>query len=211
MSSSISITRLLSGVKKADEEAVCAFFARCYGRVAAIGRRKLVGKPQRAFDADDVANSAFREFLGRAAAGRFRKLENREDVWQILTLLVGDKISKYLRTGGAQKRGGGVPDVTIEHVQHAIRDLADVALEVQLADAKCVFLRTLPSDDHRRVFELLEEGHTQAEIAETLGVSLRSVARRLDVIRSILPRVLGITEPARTAQKVHEESHGADR
>ena len=39
-------------------------------RVAAIALKNLVGTPRRAFDEDDVANSAFREFLSRAAAGK---------------------------------------------------------------------------------------------------------------------------------------------
>jgi hypothetical protein len=100
-----SITRQLPGVKQADHAAISALFARCYGRVIRIAQRMLRGKPQRGFDEEDLAISAFREFLDRAAKREFRQLENREDVWQILALLVVDKVRDRLRGERAKKRG----------------------------------------------------------------------------------------------------------
>src|SRR5437870_1896811 len=104
MSTSHAITRLLLGVKQAENDAVRALFDRCYRQVVQIAQRKL--PKHRGFDEDDVANSAFREFLDRAAAGSFPRLENREDVWQILTMLVVDKVIERLRHELAKKRGG---------------------------------------------------------------------------------------------------------
>jgi len=97
--------------------------------VAEIGLKKLGVSPRCGFDEDDLANSAFREFLDRAAAGEFRKLEDREDVWQILTLLVGDKIGDRFRHEHRQKRGGGEPNVPLEEVAEAVSKLDDPALE----------------------------------------------------------------------------------
>jgi RNA polymerase sigma factor (sigma-70 family) len=182
-------------VKRADRDVVYALFGRCYSRVAEIGRRKLGGMPRRGFDEDDVANSAFREFLGRAAEGSFKKLENREDVWQVLTLLVGDKIGDRLRHERRKKRGGGEPDVPLEGVAEAISQLDDPAVEAEINDARRIFLAELPSDDHRKVVELLAEGRTHEEIAKTLNLSVRTVDRRVEDVRVALPRILGINAP----------------
>jgi RNA polymerase sigma factor (sigma-70 family) len=191
MASMHSITRLLSGVKRQDKAAVQALFVKCYERLAKIGRRKLAGKPSRGFDEDDVVNSAFCEFLNRAAGGTFKKLENREDVWQILTLLVGDKVGDRLRHERRKKRGGGETDVALEEVAEAISKLDDPSLEAEIDDA----LAKLPSDDHRRVVELLAEGRTHEEIAEALKVSVRTVDRRAEDVRLAILRILGIDGP----------------
>jgi RNA polymerase sigma factor (sigma-70 family) len=195
MSSLHSITRLLSRIKRQDTAAVAALFAKCYGRVTVIACGKLAGKPQRGFDADDVANSAFHEFLSRATDGTFKKLENREDVWQVLTLLVADKIRGHLRHERRKKRGGGKPDVVLEDVAEAVSKLDDPSLEAEIRDAKATFLAKLPSDEHRRVVELLAEGRTHEEIAAALNLSVRTVDRRVEDVRVALPRILGIDAP----------------
>ena len=183
-----SITALLPGVKRANPKAVQALFDRLYNRIARISLKKL-GGPRRRFDEDDVANSAFREFLGRAAAGDFKKLENREDVWQLLTLIVGDKVSERLQHEGRKKRGGSRPEVSLEEVEEALSD--DPSLEAEVRDAKEFLLANLPRDEHRRVFELLEEGRTHEEIAKLLNLSVRTVDRRIEDIR-VAARQIGI-------------------
>jgi DNA-directed RNA polymerase specialized sigma24 family protein len=189
MSTGHTITALLSGVKQADNDAAHALFGKCYDRVVAISLKKLGNMPRRGFDEDDVANSAFHEFLSRAAAGGFKKLENREDVWQVLTLLVGDKIGDRLRHEGRMKRGGGEPGVPLVDVAEVVSKLDDPALEAEINDAKRVFLANLPSDDHRRVVELMAEGRTHEDIANTLNLSLRTVDRRVEDIRMDSPMI----------------------
>jgi RNA polymerase sigma factor (sigma-70 family) len=195
MSTWHSITALLSGVKRADRHAAHALFEKCYARVAAISLKKLGNRPRRGIDEDDVANSAFREFLSRATDAGFKKLENREDVWQVLTLLVGDKIGDRIRHEGRMKRGGGKLGVPLEDVAEAVSKLDDPSLEAEVNDAKRVFLAKLPSDDHRRVVELLAEELTYEEIAKILNLSVRTVDRRVEDIRLALPRILGIAAP----------------
>jgi RNA polymerase sigma factor (sigma-70 family) len=215
MSTGHSITALLSGVKGADRDAVDALFNRFYDRIAAISLKKLGGAPRRRFDQDDVANSAFREFLSRAAAGNFKKLENREDVWQVLTLLVGDKISDRLRHDGRKKRGRGEPDVPLQDVAEAFSKVDDPSLEAEFNDAMQFLLAKLPNEDHRRVVELLLEERTHEEIAKMLNLSVRTVDRRIEDIRVALLSVLGIDAPKkkssgqRFGQEEASDEHGA--
>jgi RNA polymerase sigma factor (sigma-70 family) len=228
MSTNHSITRLLAGVKEADEEAVHALFLKCYSRVADIGRRKLVNRPTRGFDEDDVANSAFIKLLKDAKRGKFEmKLENREDFWQIVTVLVADNIAKRLRSqrakkrGGegcstesaasstsltserAKKKGGRAAAVSLDEIPEEMGKLDDPTLETEIADAKTVFLSKLPSDEHRQVVELMSAGLTQEQIAAELDLSVRTIARRLDDIGAALPRILDVPDPRLNLREKH--------
>ena len=117
MSRNHSITRLLPGVKQADEDAVRELFDRCYSRVVRLAKRKLRDKSYGGFNEEDPALAAFHTFLDRAATGKYKQLECREDVWQLLALLLGSKIKDRLRHERAKKRGGGKPDLTIDDLQ----------------------------------------------------------------------------------------------
>ena len=211
MSTGHSITALLSGVKRADRAAVHALFEKTYSRVVAIGLKKLGGIRQRGLDQDDVANSAFREFLNRAAEGRFKKLENREDVWQVLALLVGDKIGDGLRHEGRMKRGAGESCMPLEDVTEVVSKLDDPSLEAEINDAKRVFLEKLPSGDHRRVVELLADGRTHEEIADTLNLSVRTVDRRAEDIRLALLKIFGGRSPEKEIQWTTAEPRGGTK
>ena len=163
---------------------------------------------------DDVANSAFREFLNRGAEGRFKKLENREDVWQVLALLVGDKIGDGLRHEGRMKRGAGESCMPLEDVTEVVSKLDDPSLEAEINDAKRVFLEKLPSGDHRRVVELLAEtGGRAEEIADTLNldiVSARLIAE-LRIFASALLKILGSRSPEKEIQWTTAERRGGTK
>lgn len=196
MSTGHSITAMLSRVKQADRDAVSDLFAKCYPRVAAIGLKKLGGKNHRGFDEDDVANSAFRDFLARARSGKFKKLETSDDVWQILTLLVVDKINERRRHEWRKKRGGGEPDVSLELVSERVSKCDDAGLEADFEDALNVFLEELPSADHRKIVDLLiKKGLTHEQIAKHLELSVRTVHRRFEDIRVVWSRIFGGDAP----------------
>ena len=193
MSHNHSITRLLPGVKQADEAAVRELFDRCYSRVVRLAKRKLRDKSYGGFNEEDPALAAFHTFLDRAATGKYKQLECREDVWQLLALLLGSKIKDRLRHERAKKRGGGKPDLTIDDLQQEICNLSDPALLAECNDVKNRIFAELEDNEYRRVLELLEDGLTRKQIADELVVSLSTIDRRLRVIRNVILR-LGILD-----------------
>jgi hypothetical protein len=81
-------------------------------------------------DEEDVMVSVFDRFFRAANEERFARLEDRDDLWQILLVLTDRKVADQYRQSLAQKRGGGgvvneadVPELNLAQ----IRELADTA------------------------------------------------------------------------------------
>src|SRR4051812_41442059 len=60
-------------------------------RPAAPARKKPRALPRRAADEEDVALSAFDSFCRGAEQGRFPRLDDRGDLWQVLVLITARK------------------------------------------------------------------------------------------------------------------------
>lgn len=59
-------------------------------------------------DGEDVALSAFDGFVRGVEAGKFPKLEDRDDLWRVLLMMAANKARNAVRDEGRAKRGGGV-------------------------------------------------------------------------------------------------------
>ena len=149
--------------------------------------------PRRAVDEEDVAVTAFEAFLRGTREGRFSKLETREDLWQVLAMLTERKAIGVLRRELADKRGGG--QVRGESVfEKMIMDssgaigIADVAapnpatLELFAGEVR-EMLDGLGDELLRQIAILKLEGYTNPEVALRLNIALRSVERKLQLIR----------------------------
>src|SRR5262249_56512682 len=77
-------------------------------RLVAFARGKLHGVSRRAADEEDVALSAFHSFC--RAAQRFPRLNDRDDLWQVLVMLTARKAFQERRGQQALKRGGTASD-----------------------------------------------------------------------------------------------------
>src|SRR5262249_15604446 len=69
-----------------------------------LARARLGAAPRTAADEEDVALSAFASFCRAVEAGRFARLADRHDLWQVLVLLAERKASDVARHARAQKR-----------------------------------------------------------------------------------------------------------
>ncbi len=72
-----------------------------------MASRKLGDLPRRVADEEDVVLSAFHDFLRGVEEGRFTRLDDREDLWQVLVMLTERKAIGLRRKTQAEKRGGG--------------------------------------------------------------------------------------------------------
>ena len=72
-----------------------------------LARSKLGDVPRRAEDEEDVALAAFASFCKGIEAGRFSRLDDRDDLWQVLIVLTERKAVDQVRRERAQKRGAG--------------------------------------------------------------------------------------------------------
>lgn len=189
-----SITELLHQLEAGDSLAAHQLWERARDKLIRTARRALKNLPRRVLDEEDVAITAFDAFLRGAQTNRFQKLENREDLWQILAMLADRKAKATLRRELADKRGGGRNrgESAFEQVgsegssQSGIGDVADPDPETceQLPRVVREMLEGLDDDVLRRIALARLEGYTEQEISDRTGVPLRSVQRKLKIIRA---------------------------
>jgi DNA-directed RNA polymerase specialized sigma24 family protein len=194
MSPSDDVTVLIQRLKKGDREAVGLLWERYVRRLLGLARKKLGSFARGAADEEDVALSAFKSFCLRAEKDAFARLEDRDDLWQILALITTRKVADLLARESAAKRGGGrvcgesavgAADGSgdgqgMDQVPGRELSPAEVA---ELVDEYRQMLKELGDDTERQVAVWKLEGYTNKEIAERLECSVSTVERKLGLIR----------------------------
>jgi DNA-directed RNA polymerase specialized sigma24 family protein len=185
-----SVTRWLGELKAGDPAAAQRLWARYFTDLARLARARLRKAPRAAEDEEDVALSAFDSFCTAAARGRFPRLDDRDDLWRVLVTLTERKASNLLRRQRRLKRGGGrvAPEADVAGPEGDLLDhLAGTAptpeFAALVAEEYRRRLAALADAALRRVAVLKMEGYSNEEIAGRTGLGLRSVVRKLDLIR----------------------------
>src|SRR5262245_5758818 len=116
------VTRWLRQLQGGDRSAAQGLWQRYFARLVGLARDRLRAAPRRAADEEDVALSAFDSFCRAAEQGRFPRLDDRDDLWQILVMITVRKAADQANRERRQKRGGGAV-VAASEVE---RDAGDV-------------------------------------------------------------------------------------
>ncbi len=107
-----SVSQLLLDLKNGDHDAAQALWNRTVERIAAAARKRLAALGVRGLDEDDVAVDVFASLCLGAGQGRFPRLDDRNDLWQVLMMLTRQKVVDQRRrqqpewTESALPRGG---------------------------------------------------------------------------------------------------------
>ncbi len=185
-----SVTQLIEQVKVADPQAAQQLWRRYFERLLPLARARLRRRPDAAIDAEDVLVSVFDRFFRAAQEDRFGRLNDRDDLWQILLMLTERQAASQVRRAAAAKRGGDSP-LSGGAGGHAMElvHVADPAPGPEFAaafnDSLARAITRLTDDKTREVALLRMEGYENREIAERLEISLSSVERKLRVIREV--------------------------
>ena len=146
-----------------------------------------------AFDEEDAASSAFESFCRGAQLGRFPRLDDREDLWRILVTITARKAADLMQREQALRCGGG--RVVGEAKLGGLDPGAEIGLDqlategptpefaAMVADECHQRLAGLRDDSLRRIALQRMEGYNNEQIAAEMGCSLRSVERKLRLIR----------------------------
>jgi RNA polymerase sigma factor (sigma-70 family) len=191
MASDGSITRWIGQLQTGDRRGAQELWERYFRRLVGLARKKLQETPRRAADEEDVALSAFHSFCRAAEQGRFPRLDDRHDVWQLLMTITSRKACHLLRDQWRLKRGGAPEgDLGRGHqddpsVEEIVGDEPTPELAVQVAEEYRRLLELLGSKELEAVALHKMEGHSNEEIAGLLGCATRTVERKLKLIRDI--------------------------
>ena len=183
-----SVTRWIRDLGTPDhDEATRLLWERYFGRIAEIARRRLRSGAAGPAEGEDVALNVFDSFFRGAAAGRFEKLDGREDLWRLLVTIAARKSSNAVRDEDRRKRGGSGAECSLL-VDHDILDgiagrEPTPEFAALVADESRRLFRLLPDDSLRFVVRMKLEGHSNEEVAGALDCGLRTVERKLGVFR----------------------------
>jgi DNA-directed RNA polymerase specialized sigma24 family protein len=189
MSSPGSVTVWLSQLQAGDPLAAERLWQGYFHKLVNLAQQRLRGHA--VADGEDVALSALDSFCRGARAGQFPRLDDRHDLWQLLVMLTARKVCRLLRAEGRLKRGGGA----VRHLSALAAEDEGVAevigteptpeFAAEVAEELRQRLEALGDGELRTVAEAKMEGYSNAEIAQRLGVTERTIERRLGVLRKL--------------------------
>ena len=181
-----SITTWIHALSAGNDDVAQHLWERYFQRMVELARNKLRASASRAADEEDVALSAFHSFCRAAAEHRFPRLANRDDLWQVLVVLTARKALDLRKYAMRKKRAEG-----------ATRPLDDAALDTVIGTDPDPAFAALVADQFRFLLERLDdpqlrhiavrklEGFTNDEIAQEMDCTVRTVGRRLALIRDL--------------------------
>ena len=189
MSSDGSVTHWISEIKDGNRAVAQALWERYFVKLVQLARIELHGAQRRAADEEDVAISVFESFCRAAENGRFPDLADRESLWRLLIRMTARKSIDQRRRESAQRRGGG------QRTAYGDEPASDDALALVIGDTPSPEFAAIVAEEFRNLLDLLGdeqlrelvlgklEGYTNEEMAGRLDCSVRTVERRLNLIR----------------------------
>jgi DNA-directed RNA polymerase specialized sigma24 family protein len=187
-----SVTQWIKSLKEGDDGAAQKLWQRYFEALVRLARSRLRGVPKALADEEDAALNAFDSFCRGAARNRYPRLDDRDDLWRLLVVITERKALDQARHQRRQRRGGGkvcgmpeVADGDLEGRGGAGLPSPEPTPEFAalVADECRDLFGRLRDDSLRAVARLRMEGYTNQEVSERLGCSLRTVARKLELIR----------------------------
>jgi RNA polymerase sigma factor (sigma-70 family) len=194
-----SVTTWIALVKTGESLAAQRVWERYLSQLVQVARSRLAGSPQQVADADDAVSVAFEKFLRYAKEGRFPRLDDRYDLWQVLLMVTDQAAVDQRRRTMAAKRGGGVtrslaamrgasPESESQWQPASPEPTPEFA--VATAEQCRRLLALLDDQELERIAVAKVNGLTNEEIADEEDLSLRAVERKLSIIRKIWSREL---------------------
>ncbi len=177
-----SITHCIDRLKAGDRDAAQVLWERYFDQVVRLSRKLLQSVPRQAADEEDVAVSAFKSLWRGIERDRFPQLFDRDNLWRLLLVITRRKAIDHIHRQrcrrlptGSEQPGG------VEGIADAQPTPDLVAL---LADQCRHLLGRLDDPDLRQIALWKMEGYSNEEIAGRLGCVVRTVERRLRLIRT---------------------------
>jgi RNA polymerase sigma factor (sigma-70 family) len=185
---------LLHQWRAGDQKAAREIVERYVDRLLDLARRRLSQRLARRVDPEDIVQSVFRTFFGRARAGQFH-VEDPDDLCKLLMRITLHKTLRQAAFHRAAKRdlnqeAGSGPDDT-DHLRDVLdREPTPEAANMFVDELEQMLNQLRPED--RQVIDMRLQGYSNVEIAEKLGISDRKIRRLLERLRGLAEQGEGL-------------------
>jgi RNA polymerase sigma factor (TIGR02999 family) len=180
------ITLLLKQMKDGDRAARDRLVSLVYPHLKKIAVQHMRReRPDHTLQPTALVNEVFLRFAGRGDVA----WQNRSHFYSLLSELMRQILVDYSRRRRAAKRGGGEGMVELEEWRARIDEHPEMVLEVDRLLTRLIAL----DERQAKVVEMRYfAGLTEGEIAETLGVSERTVKRDWTMARAWILKELSV-------------------
>lgn len=193
MSEDGSITVWIGKLRSGESAAAAELWNSYYERLIRLARHRLRDSSRRAADEEDVVIDAFDSLCRGVQGGRFPRLDDRDDLWQVLVMLTARKAVNQSKHARRQKRGGGLLQGesifgTPEEgggINQVVGSEPTPEFAAQVGEETRRLLDLLGDQTLRDVALAKLHGYLNSEIAEQLQVQTRTIERKLRVIREL--------------------------
>ena len=184
-----SVTQWIQELANGEQSlAQAKLFDRYFAKLVSLARGRVNHAPRAAEDEEDVAISAMESFFQRANHGAFSELSDRCQLWALLvTITTRKSINQFKRLTARRRQvpGKGLLNdasngVSLEEI---VGGEPTPELAAGLAEEFNRRIDSLGDSMLRRIAIMKLEGYNNQEIATELNVAVRTIGRKLYLIR----------------------------
>lgn len=178
----------LDAWRAGDQGAAAKIFDRYAQRLVDFVERRMSPHLRQRVGSDDIMLSVLHCILQGVAIGKY-SMDGKQTLWQLVSRVAVTKIQKYAEHHNADRRRMSVETRELEGAEPVIADSAaqDPVTVAAFAD-QLDQIRARLKPAQFRILELYLQGLTYIEIADELGISLRTVQYKMNRIRENLGR-----------------------
>lgn len=182
---------MIEGLRRGDDAALAGFCDRYASALARLADGNIAPALKRRFSGETVAQSACCSFLMRAREGRF-EIPDSESLWRLLCAITLRKVREKARFHSRRKRGvarevDGRDDET--PLAERLPDAGPGPGEALAIAEEFEGILAELNEEERQIVDLRLQELTNAEIAEKMGCSERTIRRLTQTLKGRLERV----------------------
>lgn len=191
MLSDSSANRWIERLESGDELAAQRLWEVFFDRLVRLAHGRLQNRYKKTVDAEDIALSAFHSFCRGVANHRFPSLADHDGLWRLLVSITLHKVLHAIRHQDCQKRGGEFQELVGLDVEgdslHAVNQLVSrepsPEFVAEITEQFERLLESLGDPELMKIATWKMEGLTNEEIATHAEVSVRTIERKVQLIR----------------------------
>lgn len=190
-----SVTLWIRGLEQQSPESIERLWERYYPALVRLAEKRFGSVPRRVSGEEEIASDVLFKLFRGVQEGRISQLQKRTDLWRLLVAITRQAVIDQMRQGQRLKRGGGEIRGESVFMSGTTGSGASPGLDGFGADEPGPDFAVACDEQLRGLLEGLRdpglaelaglrlEGYTNEEIASRLNLSLRSVERKLQLIR----------------------------